>query len=507
MVRDRLALKRRYKRRISESRALPETAGFPMPLEVVAESGRAHVHHPLTEDDIRQLLERFPANVRSTVRRINLRVGLGEAAHHKNRDVEVDSLIGRFGFELPGGIWAPLRYGQFRYSLRTEPTDIELFAYVFDKSTLRVPEVQETILWLEQALTLAHEVAHAWDYSERTARDRWSMDEVDREEEYASEVAREWSKTVACPYFEEAHRAHAEAFRNWVIAHIGIPIPIARVVDDIDRAIWGVDKGLLKVCAAWGEIDELDARVEIADEFHYVDDWKPAIEILESVLGLEPTHLRATALMGDIAAHQRKWNDAVKWTAKAVQLEPNDLEIKVARVEALTGAMRWAEAIDACDEVLQLVADPAIDAHSKLRLERARALIELGSFEAADDDLRAVQTDLPLRADAAQALRAESLVRQGRWAEAMDHTHTGPGQSRSVWVEAVFSATQWEASRHLGIDKTASVPTTSHIRLLRWNGRDGWADKLIAMGLKPATRRATRRQSEQHRRDFESIRV
>jgi len=507
IVQDRLALKRRYKRRMSEARALPETADFPVPLEVVTEDARAHVHHPLTEDDIRQLLERFPANVRSTVRRISLRVGLGEATHDENPDKEVDGLIGRYGYELPGGIWAPLRYGQFRYSRRIEPTDIELFAYVYDESTLRVPEVQGTILWLEQALTLAHEVAHAWDYSARTARDRWSMDEADREEEYANEMAREWSIAVACSYFTEAHPARVEAFNDWVSAHIGIPIPIERVVDDLDRAIWGVDKALLKVCSVWGEIDQLDARVEVADELHYVNDWRPAIEILEKVLDLEPSHVRATALMGDIAAHQRTWNDAVEWTSKAVQLEPKDLEIKVARVEALTGAKQWTEAIGACDEAFQLVVDPADDSLSKLRLERARALMELGLFEAADGDLSAVNTDEPHRANAARALRVEWLVRQGRWAEAIDHTLTWPREGRSTWVEAVFSATQWEAIRHLRIDKVALVPTSQHIRLLRWNGRDEWADRLIAMGLKPANRRTTRRQSEQSRRDFERIRV
>jgi tetratricopeptide (TPR) repeat protein len=387
LIEDRLAQKRRLKRRTERSRSQGQVSATPVPLQITTERIAAYVHHPLSEEDIRALLALFPADVRPLVQRVHRRAGFLEDDMRED-EATPDPLTGRHGFEVPGDIWMPRLRGRFR----SDPFEIDLFAYVYDEAALRVPEVQTTILWLEQALTFAHEVAHAWDRSGRTARDRWALDESERAETYAEETARIWAKTVATDYFEEAHPVSARAFDDWIVAQVGIPIPLARVCEDLDRSIWGVDKGLLEICANWDNVDELDARVEIAEQFHFVDGYDEAREILRTVLARDADHVPATILMGDIAVHEDRWPDALQWTAKALALAPNELDAHEDRVDALIGAKDWRAAVEACDAALELLSDRREAKHSGLRLERARCLMELGAFGLAGEDLDQVIT-------------------------------------------------------------------------------------------------------------------
>src|ERR1700682_4156207 len=157
LVADSLNQKRRYKRRASGSRGSAEVVGIPVHTEIVTEPTPPHAHHPLSDEDIRQLLGLLPGDVRPLIRRVHRRFGLLEDDMRPD-EAQPDPLTGRHGFERPGGIWTPPLQGRFRF----DELEIDLFAYVYDESDLRVPEIQRTILWLEQAHTLAHEVAHAW---------------------------------------------------------------------------------------------------------------------------------------------------------------------------------------------------------------------------------------------------------------------------------------------------------------------------------------------------------
>jgi hypothetical protein len=148
-------------------------------------------------------------------------------------DTEPDPLTGRHGYERAGGIWAPRLRGRFRPAAG----EIDLFGFVYDERSLRVPEVQAVLLWLDQAETLMHEVAHALDESDRSQGDRWATDEEDRAEAYAQQTAREWTVRHAALYFERAHPERARAYCEWVLRHVGIDIPLPRVAEDVDRSL------------------------------------------------------------------------------------------------------------------------------------------------------------------------------------------------------------------------------------------------------------------------------
>ena len=502
LVEGRLNQKRRYKQRALGSRASSDLAGLPGPLEIVTEPMPVHAHHPLSEQDIRRMLALFPGDIQPHIHRVHRRFGLLEDDMRED-GAEIDPLTGRHGFDLPGGIWMPRLRGRFHH----DPFEIDLFAYVYDESALRVPEVQTVMLWLEQALTLAHEVAHAWDLSARTARDRWALDETGRAEDYAQATARTWAGQVATSYFPEAYPDRAQAFDEWISSHTGISISLARIVEDLDRSLWGVDKGLFEICAKWGDLSEVDARVEIAEQFHFVDDFAPAREILRSVLIANPEHVSATILMGDIAVHEESWVDALSWTEKAILLAPGELNAHEDRVSALIGAENWADAVSACTLALALIPKQVDAQHSRIRLERARAFMELGDFDAAAKDLDHVTTHGRHRAAVAQGMRAESLVRQERWREAREESMASLRARPSLWAKALLTAAAWDAERNLGVESPKPIPTERHVELLRWHGRGQWVDRLIGLGLKPAKDRPTRRDADLSRPDGWLVRL
>jgi len=121
---------------------------------------------------------------------------------------EPDPFTGRPGYE-DGPVWTPALRGRWR----RDAAEIDLFAYVYDRQAIKVPDLLTPILWLFQAETLAHEVAHAWDATGRRDRDRWALDEHTRGEEYAQARAHEWLVATAVPYYRRYHRDTADVYQ------------------------------------------------------------------------------------------------------------------------------------------------------------------------------------------------------------------------------------------------------------------------------------------------------
>ena len=496
LVEDRLSVKRRYKMRVARRRSAPAALDRPLNVDVISEAETDHVHHPLSEEDIRGLLALLPVDVRACTRGVHRRTGLRED-DMRAEDTEPDPMTGRHGHEREGGIWAPRLAGRFRQ----RAAEIDLFAFVYDERLLRVPEVQTALLWLDQAGTLAHEVAHAWDESARSSGDRWAMDEEERVERYAEESARAWTSQYTAAYFGRAHPERARAYEEWVLRNVGIPIPLARVAEDLDRSMWGVHIGLREISAAWNDGEALALRVQLAQEFHFVDDYEPARQILELVLAADPEHRGATILMGDIAVHEEGWDSAVRWTERALRLAPDDLGAHEDRVHALVGREQWADAAAAATRGLEIAASDAVGARSRLRLERARCSIEIGDFPQTNSDLDIVVGEqVPGRVAAARALRAESLVRQGRWEAARAEALDALRARTPAWPSALLTVAAWEAAARLGEADRAPRPTERQVQMLRWNGRGAWVDRLLKLGMSPTSNRPTRREAALWRR-------
>ena len=491
LTEDGLQKKRMYKGRAHEARPRSNgSAGAPAALRVTVDEAHPLVHHPLAVDDVKGLLNCLPADVRPFVQSVHLRSGFHED-HMLAGGATRDPFTGRYGFETAGGIWVPPLLGRYR----SEPGEIDLFGYVYDDAKLRVREIQLVLLWLRQAQTLIHEVAHCWDGVKRTARDRWALDEEYRYERYADESAHKWLVEAAVPYFRQQRADEVHAFESWIDTHMGLHITLERAAEDADRSMWGVVEGLLEVSGKWNDADQLSLQLELADQFHFVDDFGPALQILEAVLGQRPNDERAVILMGDIAVHEKDWPRALEWTGRALRLAPGDVDAHLDRVDALVGAQEWKEAIAACEHALHL---PDLDAATgaSFRLKWALCLMEVGEFADAGEELdRVIAQGPPGRTRDARALRAEWLVRQSRWAEAREAALAALRTQRYLWPQAILTAAAWESAQRLDQTDAKPVPTQRHLDLLRHNGRNAWAERLVALGLKPGAERRTRRQA------------
>jgi hypothetical protein len=498
VIEDRLRRKRRYKNRqarpASAHRSVPADADWTVDV-VVHDQQTPGVFQPLSAEDVRGLLSTCPADVRAELQGVHLRLGRLED-EMKQDGAEPDPMTGRPGFE-EGPVWTPPLRGRWR----RDPAEIDLFGYVYDPARVAAPELLDPILWLLQAETLAHEVAHAWDATGRRARDRWALDEHVRGEEYAQATAHQWLVTAAVPYYRQHHGAAAAVFDSWVDRHLGARIPLERFAADADRSIWGAVRAALDLAGSWSAELENDHRAEFAEQLHYVGDFVGARAVLESVLATNARHPKAVVLMGDIAVHEANWPAALEWTARARQLFPESVDARLDRIDALIGSASWDEAVREIRDGLTSVAAGERSFHRHAR--RSRAL--LAADQGLDDLLAADVTWLRengtfLDRAAADALEAEWHLRRGRTDEARRIAQRALKAQRKppgIWG-AMIRAVAWETAPD-DRSRARTKPSQWDVDLLIGNGRHQWAERLRAAGLVPHVVRS-RRESDLLRR-------
>jgi hypothetical protein len=493
----RLAQKRRYKNRrarpASAHRSVPADASWAV--EVVLHDRLPGVFQPLSEQDVRGLLATFPASIGAELRAVHLRLGLLEDDMRQD-GAEPDPLTGRPGYR-EGPVWTPPLRGRWR----GDRAEIDLFGYAYDPETVAAPELLAPILWLLQAETLAHEVAHGWDAIGRRARDRWALDEHARGERYARGRAREWLVTAAVGYYRRHHRETADAFDSWVERHLGARIPLERFAEDCDRSLWGAVRAALDLAGSWSAESENDRRAEFAEQLHYVDDFAGARAVLESVLATDARHREAVILRGDIAVHEADWPAALEWTARARELFPASVDGRRDRIDALIGA--------AClDEALRAIADglASVDPSQRLFHRHARRCRALLAADLGIDDLLAAdvtwlrEAGTPLELDTADAVEAEWNLRHGRVDEARRIAWRALAARRKppgLWG-AMIRAVAWETAADTA-SRDRAGPSEWDVELLAGSGRADWVARLRAAGLLPGAGRS-RRQADLMRR-------
>ena len=91
-----------------------------------------------------------------------------------------------------------------------------------------------------------------------------------------------------------------------------------------------------------------------------------AISLLQKVLALEPSHVRALILLGNIFRMEKHYNEAIRLHRKARQLDEANMEIVFMLAKDLLEAKRHEEAIQALEEILK------IDATNPAALYRIR---------------------------------------------------------------------------------------------------------------------------------------
>lgn len=497
VIEDHLGRKRRYKERrarpASAHRAGPADADWTV--DIVRHDQASGVFQPLTAEDIRGLLRTFPADVRTELLRVHLRLGRLED-EMKQDGAEPDPMTGRPGYQQ-GPVWTPPLRGRWRGG----PAEIDLFGYVYDPRQIAVPQLLEPILWLLQAETLAHEVAHAWDATARRDRDRWALDERVRGEEYARARAHEWLVAVAVAYYRQHHRDAAAAFDSWVEEHLGTGIPLERFAEDSDRSVWGTVRAALVLAGAWSAELQDDHRAEFAEQLHYVGDFGTARAVLESVLATDARHPKAVILMGDIAVHEANWPAALVWTARARALLPGSADARLNRIDALIGSASWDEARREIADGLTAVAAAERSFHRRARRSRARLAAEQGLDDLVAADVTWLREEGTfLDRAAADAIEAQWNLRRGRADEARHVAQRALKAQRKppgLWG-AMIRAVAWETATD-DASRERVKPSERDVDLLIGHGRQDWVERLRAAGLVPRVRRS-RRQADLMRR-------
>jgi len=168
--------------------------------KVTIEHANDVVFFPVSCAIVRQVLGLLPPGSIDGLRSVRLEAGLRYINQHADPGDDPDPFLGRRGFEIFPGVYAP----SIRGTYSVESGDIRVFGYVKSTTLVLTPR-QEADVRVAILRTLVHEVAHHYDRVNRVARDRWRMDNVAKVERYAEGLAERWSAQVLTPYLETIH--------------------------------------------------------------------------------------------------------------------------------------------------------------------------------------------------------------------------------------------------------------------------------------------------------------
>jgi hypothetical protein len=486
-LREALARKRSIKAQIQAERrtaAHPPAGGPPSPIEIVTVDDGSHVHHGVTPDEVRAVIERMPPGFADGLGTIFL--GLGSERQPEDDDHPPDPFTGRRSVERWPGVYS----GRVLGTYFPDRAEVLLCAFVYDAATLRERRIKELLLKLGALATLVHELGHHYDHTARIARGRWLADEEAKLEIYAEHAQHTWTQSVVIPYLEEVHSAEVAYLRAWIHEHGGLDVPLAVLVEDprttqrdghrtlrfrIDEAL----SFLLQDVEA--ERDPIATRIEFARQLHYRDEYEWPRAILTGVLAEQPTNIEALTLAADIDVHEGDLATAEARCRDVLARAPEYVEAWLVLADALEDGKRWEPARETTTAAL---ASSAPDSHALFRLVRyrARAHLELGDDAALEHDLRGLALGSRLARGWTVMLRAIQLLRQDRLVEALDlASHAITAKIAPARVELL--AVRYDAAHRLGRPEAAGTLSERDLERLGNLGHDTWVARLRALPL------------------------
>lgn len=327
---------------------LPPVATEFVPIEIQDQG--AHVHYPLSESDVRAVLEVLPLGIADGLTSITFCLG---AAYMKenypdNPELEVDPYTGRIGSdEGTPSVFLPPVLGRYNY----HTNGIFIHAYVYDNRSIHNIAVLEPYLKLKMLNTLLHELSHHEDKQRRMARGRWLGVYDTKAEDYAYKRQQELASKALVNLLYERYGPEIATLNSWIETHGGATISprgfikggtfftAAEVVDDLFRNV------------SEGRPADV-VRHDFAKQLHYGGYNEQALSILDALLRENPGKLEIKALMADIYRHQQVYHLAES-LATEVLLEAsyNEASIFVLSEVYFVGE-RWSELIDVTREGL-----------------------------------------------------------------------------------------------------------------------------------------------------------
>lgn len=127
---------------------------------------------------------------------------------------------------------------------------------------------------------------------------------------------------------------------------------------------------------------------EASDTFIYYRDYELALTLVNEVLNIEPTHIKALVLKGDILFCIDKDNEALEYFDMAINADPFCAEAYGSKAGTLDVLGRQAEALVTCDRAFENLTLKDRHLLPSLFDQKIAILIRLKRFEEAKETLK-----------------------------------------------------------------------------------------------------------------------
>ncbi|HEX9060009.1 MAG TPA: hypothetical protein VF941_07500, partial [Clostridia bacterium] len=182
---------------------------------------------------------------------------------------------------------------------------IVLCAYVYKN----IPDfkIWNVCLKMYMLMTLAHELSHHFDFQHRMARGRWLDHDRKKVESYARDMEYKWVDDYIVPYIEEAYKEEVKALNNWMLANIGVKIPLPIIAGDsrdLEDSYPTDDYFFDFVKDIYEGKDSIRSRIILARGFYCAKLYDLSMDIIDVVLKDDPGNVKALELKADIIKNQ-----------------------------------------------------------------------------------------------------------------------------------------------------------------------------------------------------------
>lgn len=448
---------------------VPPLAADLIPIEVYDQS--EWVHYPAGEQDVRAVMQRLPPGELNGITRVVL--CLGEDEQPEEHGCEPDPLVGRNGMETLPGVFCGTYLGLYLWETATT----RLFAYVYDEGALPDKTIRELFLRLQMLSTLVHEVAHHKGKLARGTRGRWGIAPGDTSERYAHRQERCWMKEIVTPYLEQTYPDEVRAFSEWMAYAGGVSLPLAAFADDAISRDFPLSSAIEFLAAAVDAGKPLKkTRLGFAHDLRLALQHDAALQSIALVLAEDPEDVEALALQATTYERQERYAEAERAAQAVLALDATCEDAWDVLVDVFRSRGDWRGVEAATSKLIELSGRPSLWE----RIDRVRARLELGDFAGAEADMQAL-AQLPYKHIPRRlaVLSALMLLRQGRYAEALEASLAYLKKGKHVWDKEMLAA-RFEAAHRLGKPSKAGRLTDKDILFLRKRGYGVWMDRLIA---------------------------
>jgi tetratricopeptide (TPR) repeat protein len=430
----KLHRKRRIKQSVKAERKLTSapmagTALTSISIDVIDQA--PFVYHAASPDDLRAILAALPESATLGIGRIQLCLSKKQMEENAEKcSSDRDPHTGRLGSAIFPGVWTAPILGTYYGKTGL----ITLHAYIFDRSSLRIPSgMCELYLRYLALYTFVHEVAHHHDHVQRVRRGRWRADEYNRVEEYADLMMEKWVREVVLPYLKKTYPQAVNEFVEWVERNAGVHFPFEFLGGDPGIKgnmirLWS--GGAASAFAHWldefpDSPDSIEARMSFAWSLHCHEEYSYCLRVLEGVLAVDPEFTEALTCKADTLVDMERLDEAFAIAERVLDRSPDNLDAWEVRADVLERRHEWGRLMEACTQCEAALAKSA-EAKKGARLIQEKIILYRAVVSCAHGELAEMEKLLSFYSSRfPKSLRASTKQRRTARLRKVIHARAG----------------------------------------------------------------------------------